>query len=513
LNISDLTRKTIQLITSSGKSITPLIFFDTFCREARRNRLVIEDCGLINQYIDKLDNEFKKEIQNYNIRTIQEFLSYLTSALNRMNQNHLAHRHNSLFELTKAITKVVTNIDNQELSALSGRTDALLNRGHSSENLDDLRKEWLRFSSNYNWSKNREQLSRYIPIEKEDDLDSIIGKLIPILENAGGVDSGNANHRKLVELLYNGIKPALSTLENNEALELYKELRADESKMFDPETQNRIAKLQNERVKADQDSEKYVLNKTGHVISNLSKELDKDKGDDSEILDDVSDIEKEVKNPEAEKNSLFSKLSGKIDNLKKKTSSLFGKLKNYRNAIETAKDDFNKLVDEVASRKLGMDKDPITGLGTEESINRVGENLDKKFKKTGENFSVIVVDIDNFRGTCDRYGNDAGDLILKYFSKILKSYISVGDSTARYGEDEFIITLPNRGIEESRDFAEKFHEKVKHTKFLYKDERVNITFSAGISERKGEKDFFSVLENSKKLMKEAKRLGKDRIED
>jgi diguanylate cyclase len=513
LNISELTRKTIQLITQKGQSITPLIFFDTFCAEARRNRVAVEDCGLINQYIDKLDSEFQKEVRGYNIRNIQEFLSYLTSALNRMNQNHLAHRHQSLFELSKAIVKITTNIDNQKISGLSGRTFALLNRGHSPENLDEMKKEWLRFSSSYNWAKNREQLARYIEIEKEDDIDSIVNKLIPLLEQKGGkMDSNNENHRRVVELLFNGMKPALSSFDNQEAMELYKELRHDESKMFDPETQNRIAQLQSKRVQADRDSEKDVLDKTEKVIESLTKELDKDKDDDKSLLDDVDEIQKDVENPETENKSIFAKLNGKIGELKKKTSSLFGKLSNYRNAIENAKNEFDKLVVDISNKKRDIDKDFLTGLGTEESIKKEGKNLDKKFEKNNENFSVIVVDIDGFRGICRRYGNDAGDLILRYFSKILKSYIAVGDSTARYGEDEFIITLPNRDIAEAKDFIHKFREKVKHTKFLYKDERVNITFSAGISDRQNGENFVSVLDDAKHMMKEAKRLGKDRIE-
>jgi hypothetical protein len=79
MNVSDLTKKSIQTITKNGDSITPILFFDTFCGEARRHRVKIEDCELIKNYIEKLDGDVQKEAQRYNIRNIKEFLSYLTS--------------------------------------------------------------------------------------------------------------------------------------------------------------------------------------------------------------------------------------------------------------------------------------------------------------------------------------------------------------------------------------------------------------------------------------------------
>jgi diguanylate cyclase len=509
LNISELTRRAIQLISKNGSSVTPLIFYETFCAEARRNRVEVEDCGVIKTYIEKLDADFQKEAQRYNIRTIQEFLSYLTSALNRMNQNHLAHRHNSLLQLTQAIIKTVSSVDNRDITELSGRTDAMLHRGHSSENLDDMKREWLKLSPK-RWKISREKLGKYVQIEKDDDLDSIVEKVVPILEaNRNGGDN-----RKVVELLFKGMKPSLSQMDEKDILSLYRDLRTHPEKIHDKKTQEKIGKLQDNRIDRDREEEKKGLSRVGKVIDTLSKKVAEERGEREEDLNgDLKSIEDEVKSAEesGDSSSIFGSLSKKLSNLKNRTSSLFGSLKKYRGAIESAKEEVTKAIDDLVESRHKNDEDLLTGLGTEKSLNRAIGEMEKRFQKKGENFSVIVIDIDDFRNICKKFGDDAGDLVLRYFSKILKSYIAVGDSTARVGEDEFVITLPNRDLDDALNFADRFQEKVRHTKFLYKDERVNITFSGGVAERKSANDFQEVLDKAHRMMREAKRRGRDRV--
>lgn len=519
INISELTKRTIQHITKNGEAITPIIFFDTFCGEARRNRASVEDCEVIKNYIDKLDQEFRNEALRYNIRTIKEFLSYLTSALNRMNGNHLATRHNSLLELSKKMVEVASQIDNNDLQNLSGRTNGVLDRVHTSENLDDLKREWAKFSLSYKKDRNREKLAKFIKIDKEDDLDSIIDKVVPILEESQNSGSRGEETSKIVNLLFNSLSPSLVALENREVEMLYKKLRSNPDLIFDEDTQKTIEKLHDDRVERDRQEERASISKAKNIISSLvDEEPEKDLGkfDTSSDIDNLRDEVQKITDGDEkigseEKRSIFSSFGEKISKIKEETSSLFGSLKKYSEKMFEAKEKLSKLESDIKNLRSEANRDLLTKMknrkGFEDDLNAI----EKEFSETKANYSVIVIDIDNFRETVRKFGNDAGDLILRYFSKILKEYISVGDSTARYGEDRFIVSLPNRDLKDAVDFANRFREKVQHTKFMYKNERVSITFSAGVSDRLNSEKFEDLLDKSLQMVKEAKSLGKNCI--
>ncbi|HIC10713.1 MAG TPA: hypothetical protein EYO61_05070, partial [Campylobacterales bacterium] len=269
MNISELTKRAIQKISKQGEAITPLLFFDTFCREARIHKVSVEDCELIKNYIEKLDPEFRKEAQRHNIRNIREFLSYLTSSLNRLNQNHLAKRHNSLLSLVNKIIDAVSLIDNRELEHLTGRTNALLNRSHTAENLDEMAREWSRFAFEYKRDKNREKLSKFVPIEPQDDLDSLIDKIIPLLER----EKDLRDTTKLVDLVMKSAVPSLVSFDDREFKNLQKELQEEPDKIYQPETQEKIDRFHDRRIELDRREEEIAINEAKQAIDSFVDEV------------------------------------------------------------------------------------------------------------------------------------------------------------------------------------------------------------------------------------------------
>jgi len=511
LNISELTRRAIQTISKNGDTITPLLFFDTFCGEARRNRVVVEDCELIKQYIEKLDPEFRNEANRYNIRNIREFLSYLTSALNRMNQNHLANRHNSLFALSKKIVEAVALIDNQELENLSGRTDALLKRVHTPENLDEMRREWARFAFEYKKDRNRKKLSQFVQVDSNDDLDTIIDKVVPLLEREKMLRNGG----KIVDLVVQSATPSLARVQDKTLSKLYKELKAEPDRIYQPEIQERIEKLQDNRVDIDRAEEKESIKEAQKLVEALVDEVgEQETQKDIDLEERVNKLKEDIRQAKesGDTSTIIEKVESGLEGISKQTSGLLSSLKKYSSGIFDIKNRIDKLEEELSNKRAEADRDLLTNMKNRRGFDRDLEAIEKEFQeKKQENYSVVVIDIDGFKKITDKYGNDAGDLILRYFSKVLKEYISIGDSTARYGEDRFLVSLPNRSLGEAIQFVQKFQEKVKHTKFVYKSERVVVTFSAGITDRKGVDNIADIVDEAYKMLKEAKKRGGNRI--
>lgn len=79
-------------------------------------------------------------------------------------------------------------------------------------------------------------------------------------------------------------------------------------------------------------------------------------------------------------------------------------------------------------------------------------------------FTVLMFDIDNFKGVNDNFGHVAGDVCLKTLSTIARNNIRDDDFLGRYGGDEFIIVLTHINVEEAKPIAERFIRKVNETK-------------------------------------------------
>lgn len=98
-----------------------------------------------------------------------------------------------------------------------------------------------------------------------------------------------------------------------------------------------------------------------------------------------------------------------------------------------------------------------------------------------EHLSIIFTDLDYFKDINDKYGHIAGDEVLRRFAKILQTNIRKDrDWVARFGGEEFIITLPNTNLEEARFIAEKIRKSVMEEEIIIDNQKIQITASFGV---------------------------------
>ncbi len=149
-------------------------------------------------------------------------------------------------------------------------------------------------------------------------------------------------------------------------------------------------------------------------------------------------------------------------------------------------------------------KDSLTDLYNYRHFYQKLEEQINRSKRYKEVYSLIYLDIDNFKACNDTYGHLEGDKILKILSEILKSHLRKTDSAYRYGGEEFVIMLPHTYKEQVKQVAERIREEV-HRKLYPK---YKITISAGVSDSKTNKD---VIRAADMAMYEAKREGKNKV--
>lgn len=135
--------------------------------------------------------------------------------------------------------------------------------------------------------------------------------------------------------------------------------------------------------------------------------------------------------------------------------------------------------------------------------------------------SLIMMDIDKFKGVNDTYGHHSGNIILQEFAKIIKDEIGTNGTVARYGGEEFVILLPNYSKLQAKNIAEQLRRKVEQTPFMVpldlgevsREEIVFITASIGVSTAPEDSDEgMSLLRNADRaLYIGAKQAGRNRV--
>lgn len=125
--------------------------------------------------------------------------------------------------------------------------------------------------------------------------------------------------------------------------------------------------------------------------------------------------------------------------------------------------------------------------------------------------SCLMVDIDFFKRINDNYGHLSGDAVLAEFASILKNSTRVVDVLARFGGEEFIIFLPQTGLDGATVVANKIHENVNSHAFCVEGDTVTITVSIGAAVFAGEavKNGMEILKQADRAMYEAKQAGRN----
>ena len=108
--------------------------------------------------------------------------------------------------------------------------------------------------------------------------------------------------------------------------------------------------------------------------------------------------------------------------------------------------------------------------------------LFSEYNESKQPFSLLFMDLDNFKTVNDRYGHQYGSATLIEFAELLRKIITVDDYGFRYGGDEFILFLPGKTIKDAQEYARQIHDCLRTYKFINKkDVSVALSVSVGIS--------------------------------
>ncbi len=153
--------------------------------------------------------------------------------------------------------------------------------------------------------------------------------------------------------------------------------------------------------------------------------------------------------------------------------------------------------------------DPLTGLYNRIKIQEIFLYEQKRFIGHGDELSVILMDLDNFKLVNDLYGHNMGDKYLKELSRILGGFFRNIDVVGRWGGEEFLILLPKTSLGESREIALRLRvviHKIDSPKIGHQ------TASFGLATLTDNDTLNTLVDRADKALFQAKILGKDRVE-
>ncbi|EQB39160.1 diguanylate cyclase [Sulfurimonas hongkongensis] len=152
--------------------------------------------------------------------------------------------------------------------------------------------------------------------------------------------------------------------------------------------------------------------------------------------------------------------------------------------------------------------DALTNLFNRNKLNEVLKKSIELSSTISAPLSIIFLDIDRFKRVNDTYGHDTGDKVLIDIANIITSTIRTGDIAARWGGEEFMITLQATSVTHASVLGEKLRTRVQEHVFKTVGK---ITISLGVTEYRDGESEESFVKRVDEALYEAKEAGRNKV--
>jgi diguanylate cyclase (GGDEF)-like protein len=156
--------------------------------------------------------------------------------------------------------------------------------------------------------------------------------------------------------------------------------------------------------------------------------------------------------------------------------------------------------------------DGLTGISNRPRFLDLAENALESARKSGQQVSVVLCDLDYFKAINDRYGHAAGDHVLRQTVNACQTHLRVSDIFGRVGGEEFGVVLPGCGLDDAKQRAERLRAAVKALIPEYEGELCPVSASFGVTSTEiSGYELRELLAHADWALYRAKAAGRDRV--
>jgi diguanylate cyclase (GGDEF)-like protein len=155
--------------------------------------------------------------------------------------------------------------------------------------------------------------------------------------------------------------------------------------------------------------------------------------------------------------------------------------------------------------------DPLTGLLNRRRFLELSNREEDRSRRYDLPFSVLMVDIDHFKRINDGHGHPVGDRVIQALADICTKALRPHDILARFGGEEFVLTLPQTPADGAYIVAERIRRMVEVCAVETDNASVGFTVSIGMSSYEKGQRFDQVVARADQALYEAKHGGRNRV--
>jgi diguanylate cyclase (GGDEF)-like protein len=155
--------------------------------------------------------------------------------------------------------------------------------------------------------------------------------------------------------------------------------------------------------------------------------------------------------------------------------------------------------------------DGLTNLSNRKQLDAMlGEEIPRA-RRHGRELSVLMLDIDHFKGINDGFGHLAGDSVLRGLASILQKRLRPNDRLGRYGGEEFCAILPETSLRSAAKIGEELRALVEAYAFVADDKQIRVTISIGAGCLQEGMDMAALYRCADEMLYKAKRTGRNKV--
>ncbi|QYK51285.1 MAG: GGDEF domain-containing protein [Anaerolineales bacterium] len=172
---------------------------------------------------------------------------------------------------------------------------------------------------------------------------------------------------------------------------------------------------------------------------------------------------------------------------------------------------FRIITEQQAELTALASTDLLTGLHNRRMMTDLGGREVASSLRHGLPLSLLMCDLDHFKTINDEHGHEAGDGVLAEFANLLKTSVRESEAVCRWGGEEFLVLLPNTGLEGAHVLAERIRSAMQDTPFVVASQPLQLTLTIGAASLRPGENFQGLLKRADDALYAGKRAGRNRV--